>query len=213
MRMTVATIKVTHKYCTVSEYVLFLTPNTLFTWLKLHSFFTHLTTTCCDTDNEPTYVYVHERKFCYGESNTKDRTIRNILRAVPNTLRKKKMRASKLRAWNAVQFLDATAFNYRTGNIYIQFWNFGTSYSLLKTSPTAYGSVSMHIKTSERRTIALHMLIKTPLLHNWPFKAQWFLYVPDLTLKIPVSCPQCICVFCINLERAFTSLHDHDRFS
>ena len=30
MLLVVATVKVTHKYCTISKYVLFLAPNTLF---------------------------------------------------------------------------------------------------------------------------------------------------------------------------------------
>jgi hypothetical protein len=88
MRLVVTTVKVTHKYCTVSEYVLFLTPNTLFIWLQLHSFFKLLNTMCCDNDNEPMYVCAYEPKFFYGESNTEDPKIRNLLRDVSNILRK-----------------------------------------------------------------------------------------------------------------------------
>jgi len=88
MRLVVATVKVTHKYCTVSEYVLFLTPYTLFICLQLYSFFKHLTTMCCDTDNEPMYVCVHKPKFCYGEPNTEEPKIKNLLRDVSNILQK-----------------------------------------------------------------------------------------------------------------------------
>jgi hypothetical protein len=87
MRLVVASVKVMHKYCRVSEYVLFLTSNTLFIWLQLHSFFKHLTTMCCDTHNEPMYARVYKPKFLYVEPNTEDPKIRNLLRDVSNILR------------------------------------------------------------------------------------------------------------------------------
>jgi len=43
---------------------------------------------CSDTDKEPMYVCVLEPKFCYGEPNTEDPKIRNLLRDVSNILRK-----------------------------------------------------------------------------------------------------------------------------